>query len=45
MTEPLWTSDEVLAATWGRLAGDAFSATGVTFDTRELEPGDPFEHM
>ncbi|HEY3812242.1 MAG TPA: UDP-N-acetylmuramoyl-tripeptide--D-alanyl-D-alanine ligase [Caulobacteraceae bacterium] len=42
MTEPLWTSEEVLAATRGRLAGDAFSATGVTFDTRELQPGDLF---
>ena len=42
MSEPLWTSEVVLAATRGRLAGDAFSATGVTFDTRELEPGDLF---
>src|SRR5215472_9942960 len=42
MSEPLWTSEEVLAATRGRLAGDGFSATGVTFDTRELKPGDLF---
>src|SRR4051812_1478109 len=42
MAEPLWTSDEVLAATSGRLAGAGFSATGVTFDTRELQPGDLF---
>jgi UDP-N-acetylmuramoyl-tripeptide--D-alanyl-D-alanine ligase len=42
MSEPLWTSEEVLAATRGRLAGDGFSATGVTFDTRDLKPGDLF---
>src|SRR3569623_1599638 len=42
MAEPLWTSDEVLAATTGRLAGAGFSASGVTFDTRELQPGDLF---
>src|SRR3569832_23163 len=42
MAEPLWTSDEVLAATTGRLAGAGFTASGVTFDTRELQPGDLF---
>jgi UDP-N-acetylmuramoyl-tripeptide--D-alanyl-D-alanine ligase len=42
MAEPLWTSEEVLAATGGRLAGEGFAATGVTFDTRELQPGDLF---
>jgi UDP-N-acetylmuramoyl-tripeptide--D-alanyl-D-alanine ligase len=42
MAEPLWTSDEVLAATSGRLAGAGFSAAGVTFDTREIQPGDLF---
>ncbi len=42
MTEPLWTSEEVLAATGGRLAGAGFAATGVTFDTREIQPGDLF---
>lgn len=42
MARPLWTSEEVLAATEGRLAGAAFAAEGVTFDTRELQPGDLF---
>jgi UDP-N-acetylmuramoyl-tripeptide--D-alanyl-D-alanine ligase len=42
MAEPLWTSDEILAATGGRLAGAAFAATGVSIDTRTLEPGDLF---
>ena len=42
MADPLWTADEVLAAANGRLAGAAFNATGVTLDTRELNPGDLF---
>ena len=39
---PLWTSDEIVAAVGGALHGAAFAATGVTFDTRELQPGDLF---
>jgi UDP-N-acetylmuramoyl-tripeptide--D-alanyl-D-alanine ligase len=42
MTEPLWTSDEVLAAVSGRLQGAGFSADGVSFDTRSLKAGDLF---
>src|ERR1700733_14870918 len=42
MAEPLWTSDEILAATGGSLAGASFAATGVSIDTRTLEPGDLF---
>ena len=42
MPEPLWTSAEMLKATGGRLTGRAFDATGVSFDTRSLEPGDLF---
>ena len=42
MAEPLWTSGEILAATGGRLAGAPFAATGVSIDTRTLEPGDLF---
>ena len=42
MAEPLWTSDQILAATGGRLAGPAFIAGGVSIDTRTLEPGDLF---
>jgi UDP-N-acetylmuramoyl-tripeptide--D-alanyl-D-alanine ligase len=42
MAEPLWTSAEVLAATGGRLEGPGFSAEGVTFDSRDIQPGDLF---
>jgi UDP-N-acetylmuramoyl-tripeptide--D-alanyl-D-alanine ligase len=41
MAEPLWTSDEIAAPTGGRVAG-AFAATGVSIDTRSLQPGDLF---
>ena len=41
MTAPLWTSDEIAAATGGRASG-AFAATGVSIDTRSLEAGDLF---
>jgi len=39
---PLWTSDEIVTATRGRLAGDTFVAAGVSIDTRDLAPGDLF---
>ncbi|MDB5428004.1 MAG: murF [Phenylobacterium sp.] len=42
MAEPLWTSDEIIAATRGKLAGKPFVATGVSIDTRTIEPGDLF---
>ena len=42
MTEPLWTSDEIVSATGGVLAGEPFVATGVSIDTRSLELGDLF---
>lgn len=42
MAEPLWTSDEIVQATGGKLAGKPFAATGVSIDTRTLEPGDLF---
>ena len=42
MAEPLWTSDRICAATGGRLAGGAFSVSGVSIDTRTLAPGDLF---
>ncbi len=41
VTAPLWTSDEIAAATGGRATG-AFAATGVSIDTRSLEAGDLF---
>ncbi|HSV02711.1 MAG TPA: UDP-N-acetylmuramoyl-tripeptide--D-alanyl-D-alanine ligase [Phenylobacterium sp.] len=42
MAEPLWTAQEIVAATGGKLAGKAFAATGVSIDTRTLAPGDLF---
>ena len=42
MPEPLWTADEILAATGGRLSGAPFAATGVSIDTRTLQPGQLF---
>jgi UDP-N-acetylmuramoyl-tripeptide--D-alanyl-D-alanine ligase len=41
MADPLWTSDEIARATGGT-AGGGFGATGVSIDTRSLEPGDLF---
>jgi UDP-N-acetylmuramoyl-tripeptide--D-alanyl-D-alanine ligase len=38
---PLWTSDEIAAATGGEAHG-AFEASGVAFDSREIGPGDLF---
>lgn len=40
----LWTSDEIAAATGGAAHGD-FEASGVAFDSREVEPGHLFVAM
>ena len=40
----LWTSAEIEASTGGR-ASTAFEVTGVTFDSREVQPGDLFIAM
>jgi UDP-N-acetylmuramoyl-tripeptide--D-alanyl-D-alanine ligase len=40
----LWTSDEIAAATGGT-ASERFEVTGVTFDSREVGPGDLFVAM
>jgi UDP-N-acetylmuramoyl-tripeptide--D-alanyl-D-alanine ligase len=40
----LWTSDEIAAATGGK-ASQPFEVTGVTFDSREVGPGDLFVAM
>jgi UDP-N-acetylmuramoyl-tripeptide--D-alanyl-D-alanine ligase len=42
MTAPLWTPHDLVAATGGRLIGDMGPATGVSIDTRTLQPGDLF---
>jgi UDP-N-acetylmuramoyl-tripeptide--D-alanyl-D-alanine ligase len=41
MPEPLWTSLQISTATGG-LCDAPFTATGVSIDTRSLEPGDLF---
>lgn len=40
----LWTSDEIAAATGGT-ASTSFEVTGVTFDSREVQPGELFVAM
>ena len=43
MSGPLWTGWEAARATGGRLVGaEDWNATGVSIDTRTLEPGDLF---
>ena len=42
VSEPLWTSAEIAAATGGRLEGAPFEALGVSIDSRSVEPGDLF---
>ncbi len=44
MIAPLWTSHETAAATGG-IASAPFEVTGVTFDSREVGPGDLFVAM
>ncbi|WP_421731176.1 UDP-N-acetylmuramoyl-tripeptide--D-alanyl-D-alanine ligase [Brevundimonas sp.] len=41
-TRPLWTSQEIVAATGGRLIGGPFSASGLTYNSREIGPGELF---
>jgi UDP-N-acetylmuramoyl-tripeptide--D-alanyl-D-alanine ligase len=42
VAEPLWTSEEIVAATGGRLSGASFAVNGVSIDTRSIEQGDLF---
>ncbi|MBF0664404.1 MAG: UDP-N-acetylmuramoylalanyl-D-glutamyl-2, 6-diaminopimelate--D-alanyl-D-alanine ligase [Brevundimonas sp.] len=39
---PLWTSAEIEQATGGRLSGKGFEASGITYNSREIGPGDLF---
>ena len=41
MLRPLWTASEAAAATGGRVVGD-WSVTGISIDTRTLQPGELF---
>ena len=40
MNSPLWTRDEIAAATGARIGAGFAQATGASIDTRTLEPGD-----
>ncbi|WP_243371609.1 UDP-N-acetylmuramoylalanyl-D-glutamyl-2,6-diaminopimelate--D-alanyl-D-alanine ligase [Microvirga solisilvae] len=40
MSSPLWTKDEIAAATGARVGSGFKQATGASIDTRTLEPGD-----
>jgi len=42
MPEPLWTCDEIVKATGGRLEGAPFVVGGVSIDSRSVEKGDLF---
>ncbi len=42
MTQPLWTSQAAKEATDGELTGGPWAATGISIDTRTLQPGDLF---
>ncbi|MFO1033915.1 MAG: UDP-N-acetylmuramoylalanyl-D-glutamyl-2,6-diaminopimelate--D-alanyl-D-alanine ligase [Hyphomicrobiales bacterium] len=43
MAEALWTADELVAATGGRLSGSVTAAlTAVSIDSRDIKPGDIF---
>ena len=42
MAEPLWTSAAIADAASGRLEGSTFAASGVSIDSRSVEPGDLF---
>jgi UDP-N-acetylmuramoyl-tripeptide--D-alanyl-D-alanine ligase len=41
-TTPLWTSAEIEAATGGHLSGAPFEVAGITYNSREIVPGDLF---
>ncbi|MCY1648559.1 UDP-N-acetylmuramoyl-tripeptide--D-alanyl-D-alanine ligase [Caulobacter sp. SL161] len=41
MSEALWTADEIAKAIGGQVAGE-FAVSGVSIDTRTVEPGDLF---
>ena len=42
MSDALWTSDELAAATGGTVVGGPFAVSGVSIDSRSIEGGDLF---
>ncbi|WP_425991321.1 UDP-N-acetylmuramoyl-tripeptide--D-alanyl-D-alanine ligase [Brevundimonas sp. TWP2-3-2] len=41
-TLPLWTAQEIAVATGGGIEGGAFTADGLTYNSREIAPGELF---
>ncbi|WP_428152108.1 UDP-N-acetylmuramoyl-tripeptide--D-alanyl-D-alanine ligase [Brevundimonas sp.] len=41
-TLPLWTAQEIAVATGGRIEGGDFAADGLTYNSREIAPGELF---
>jgi len=41
-TLPLWTAQDIAVATGGRIEGGVFDASGLTYNSREIEPGELF---
>ncbi|WGM31753.1 UDP-N-acetylmuramoyl-tripeptide--D-alanyl-D-alanine ligase [Brevundimonas sp. NIBR11] len=41
-TPPLWTAKDIATATGGRIEGGDFEAHGLTYNSREIGPGDLF---
>ncbi len=41
-TAPLWTAQDIAVATGGRIEGGVFDADGLTYNSREIGPGDLF---
>ncbi|CAN5200876.1 UDP-N-acetylmuramoyl-tripeptide--D-alanyl-D-alanine ligase [soil metagenome] len=39
---PLWTAQDIALATGGRIEGRVFDVTGITYNSREIGPGDLF---
>lgn len=39
---PLWTAADIARATGGRIEGGAFDVSGLTYNSREIAPGDLF---
>lgn len=42
MADILWTSEDIAAVTGGRLVGASFKVSGVSIDSRDVNPGDLF---
>ena len=41
-TPPLWTATDIATATGGRIEGGGFTAAGLTYNSREIGPGELF---